>query len=305
MNQPASLLEIRLFVAAFEERSFTLAAQRENATQSGVSQHVKALEERLGAALFVRQKNGIEPTPAGRAYYDKCLEVLRAEGAARDAVRPFSKSPEAVLAIGLMPTLTRCACAPALARFLNSHPNVSIRIVEGYSAALTRMVQAGELDFAIVPAFAGTEGLRQTPFLKTPELLVSAAGSAGLHNGAPVCLADLDALDLVMPGSANTRRQTIETYCASAGARIGKILELDAMFGTLDFVARTGWRTILPAVLMGDQVGPTFKAHPIRDPDLALDLVQIEPARKPLAAEAHAFSALLREEAARLSALWE
>jgi LysR family nitrogen assimilation transcriptional regulator len=304
MNQPASLLDIRLFVAAFEERSFTLAAQRENATQSGVSQHVKALEERLGAALFVRLKGGIEPTPAGRAYYDKCLDVLRAESAAREAVRPFANSAEASLVVGLMPTLTRCALAPALARFLDQAPNAIIRIVEGYSGALTRMAQADEIDFAIVPAFPGLDGLRQSAFLQTRELLVSRASDETQGDRA-VRLADVDALRLVLPGAANTRRQTIETYCARAGARIDKILELDAMFGTLDFVARTSWRTILPAVLVGDQVGPALEAHALRDPALTLDLVRIEPARRALAPAAQTFSTLLQEEAARLSALWD
>ena len=303
MNLPASLLDIRLFVAAYEERSFTLAAQRENATQSGVSQHVKALEERLGAALFLRQKSGIEPTPAGRAYYEKCVEILRAEAAAREAMRPFVNSAEASLVVGLMPTLTRCALAPALARFLDACPNANIRIVEGYSGALTRMAQADEIDFAIVPAFAGQDGLRQSAFLQTRELLVSRA-EAGADCG-PVRLADIENLRLVLPGSANTRRQTIETYCARAGARIDRILELDAMFGTLDFVARTEWRTILPAVLMGDQVGPGLRANPVSAPGLTLDLVRIEPARRPLAPAAQVFNAILQEEAARLSALWD
>jgi len=304
MNGSASLLDIRLFIAAFEERSFTLAAQRENATQSGVSQHVKSLEERLGAALFVRQKSGIEPTPAGCAYYEKCLDVLRAESAAREAMRPFANSAEASLVVGLMPTLTRCALAPALARFLDAMPNATIRIVEGYSGALTRMAQADEIDFAIVPAFPGLDGLRQSPFLQTRELLVSRASNETRRDRA-VRLADVEALRLVLPGAANTRRQTIETYCARAGARNDKILELDAMFGTLDFVARTGWRTILPAVLVGDQVGPALEAHALRDPALTLDLVRIEPARRALAPAAQAFSALLQEEAARLSALWD
>ncbi|MDB5642416.1 MAG: transcriptional regulator, LysR family [Hyphomicrobiales bacterium] len=304
MSQPASLLDIRLFVAAFEERSFTLAAQRENATQSGVSQHVRALEERLGAALFMRLKGGIEATPAGRAYYEKCLDILRAEAAARDVVRPFASSIEASLVVGLMPTLTRCALAPALARFLDTHPNATIRIVEGYSGALTRMAQADEIDFAIVPAFAGLDGLRQSAFLQTRELLVSRADGA-TQGHTPVRLAQVDALRLVLPGAVNTRRQTIETYCARAGARIEAILELDAMFGTLDFVARTGWRTILPAVLVGDQVGPALQARPLGDPGLTLDLVRIEPARRPLAPAAQAFNALLQEEAARLSALWD
>ncbi len=41
-----SIRDIRVFVAAYEEGSFTAAAARENATQSGVSQHVRKLEER-------------------------------------------------------------------------------------------------------------------------------------------------------------------------------------------------------------------------------------------------------------------
>jgi DNA-binding transcriptional LysR family regulator len=45
-----SLRSIQVFVATYEERSFTAAAKREHATQSGVSQHVRKLEERLGAS---------------------------------------------------------------------------------------------------------------------------------------------------------------------------------------------------------------------------------------------------------------
>ncbi len=45
-----SFRDIRLFVAAFEERSFTAAARREGATQSGVSQHIRKLEEGLGSS---------------------------------------------------------------------------------------------------------------------------------------------------------------------------------------------------------------------------------------------------------------
>ena len=60
-----SLRQIRLFVAAYEEGSFTAAAHRENATQSGVSQHIHKLEARFGAALFSRDTGAIHPTPAG------------------------------------------------------------------------------------------------------------------------------------------------------------------------------------------------------------------------------------------------
>jgi hypothetical protein len=50
-----TLRGIQLFVAAYEELSFTLAANRENATQSGVSQHVGDLEETCASSNGLRQ----------------------------------------------------------------------------------------------------------------------------------------------------------------------------------------------------------------------------------------------------------
>ncbi len=299
-----SLRDIRLFVAAYEERSFTAAAQREHATQSGVSQHVKSLEDSFGVALFTREKGKIEPTPAGDIFYRRCLDVIRAHDAAGRAVGPYAGGFDGTLVVGLMPTMTRCTLAPALARFVEQHPNVNVRMVEGYSGTLTQMVRSGELDFAIVPAFPGLSGLRSRLFLRTTELLVSSAKSS-FEMGKPVRLRDLGPLKLVVPSRINTRRATFETYCTTVGGQIDRVLELDAMFGTLDFVARTDWVTVLPAVMMGESVRPLFTANPFDDPPLTLDLVMIEPARKPLLPAADLFCDLLQQEATRLARLWE
>ena len=99
---------------------------------------------------------------------------------------------EGNIVIGLMPTMTRCALAPVLARFIERHPNVVVRVVEGYSAALTEQVLAGELEFAVVPAFTGAPGLKSRLFLRTPELLVASRRSE-LKPLVPVRLADLGA----------------------------------------------------------------------------------------------------------------
>ena len=49
-----SLTAIRLFAAAYEERSFSRAAAREHTTQPAVSQRVRALEDELGVRLLER-----------------------------------------------------------------------------------------------------------------------------------------------------------------------------------------------------------------------------------------------------------
>ena len=82
-----SFRDIRLFVAAYEERSFTAAAKRENATQSGVSQHIRKLEDSLRVKLFVRDKGRVVPTPAGDSYYRHCIELLHTHAKATTAVR--------------------------------------------------------------------------------------------------------------------------------------------------------------------------------------------------------------------------
>lgn len=300
-----TLRNLRLFVATYEERSFTAAAKREHATQSGVSQHIRALEERLGVPLFVRRRGGIAPTPAGDAYYGRCVEVLRLMEAADGAVHRFGRGVTGEVMVGLMPTMTRSALAPALSRFTREHPNVVVRIVEAYSAVLTQQVRAGELDFAIVPALAKSPGISVKPFLRTIEVLVSRPDSS-LRHLDPVRLADLGSLRMVVPGEINTRRRSIEIYLASNGVACDRMLELDAMLGTLDFVTRSEWVTILPGIMMASDIAArTVTISPLVDPVFILDLVMIEPARRSMSPAARIFLDVLAEESRRLDAPWE
>lgn len=294
--------DILLFVAAYEERSFTAAAAREAATQSGVSQHVRKLEERFGARLFTRDGGRVSPTPAGDRYYLRCLEILRAHAAAREVLRECSAGLSGEVRVGLMPTVTRCALAPALASFTDRHPNVSVGVHEGYSGVLTEQVQQGALDFAVVPGFAGLPGLISRPFATTPEVLVAAGGDHAM----PVRLASLGPLSIVLPGPANTRRQTIETYLQSNGVVVARTITLDAMLATLDMVATTGWVAILPGLMMArDRTQSRHAIRALADPALSLDLVSIEATRRPLSAAAIAFRDLLQETAVAASRTWQ
>jgi LysR family nitrogen assimilation transcriptional regulator len=297
-----SLTDIRIFVAAYEERSFTAAASREHATQSGVSQHIRKLEEAFGVRLFSREKGEVLPTPAADAYYERCIQVLRCLQAGRDAVRSFAGIAGDVY-VGLMPTVTRVALAPAIRRVVEEHANVVVHVVEAYSPILTQKVIAGELDFAIVPAIAGGPGLKVQHFLRTWETLVTAR-ARGPHL-QPVRLRDRGPLRIVMPSAANTRRRTLNAYFAMNEVQIERILEMDAMMGTLDFVASSDWATILPALMMtGETQNSVFSVRPIVEPVVLLDLISIEPMRRSLSPAAQAFLDIIRAEAVRLNRAW-
>ena len=291
-----TLRQLRSVVAVYEEASFTRAASRENATQSGVSQHVGAVEAALGAQLFSRNADGVTPTAAGKRYYAHAVQALRRIEQASLAAKAASQGVSGPVRAGLMPMFTRAALPPVLDRFLTRHPEIDARITEGYSGALTEMVRAEQLDFALVPAGSETRGLTISHLVRDREMLVSGAG-AGPPHGEPVRLADLPPLNMIAPTRSNVRREKLEAYFETHGVRIARLLEMDAMMGTLELVALGNWVSVLPGLIcVSDRAGAIRHVSPIDDPPLFGEFVMIEPARRPISPQARLFLDVLREE---------
>src|SRR5258707_14012245 len=126
-----ALRQVRAVIAVCEEGSFTRAAARENATQSGISQHVVAVERALKVRLFERTSAGVVPTPAGLRYYRRCVEAVGLLDTAGEEARSLASFVTGDLRIGLMPTFTRALLAPPLDHFLARHPHVRLDLVQG------------------------------------------------------------------------------------------------------------------------------------------------------------------------------
>ena len=97
---------LRYFRAVAHDGNLTRAASRMNLSQSALSAQIRALEARLGHALFERRGRALHLTEAGRIALDhadaifaagaELVETLRTEGRARRAVR-----------VGALATLSR------------------------------------------------------------------------------------------------------------------------------------------------------------------------------------------------------
>jgi LysR family tcuABC transcriptional regulator len=300
-----ALRQIRAIIAVCEEGSFTRAAARENATQSGISQHVAAAERTLGVKLFERTPNGVKPTPAGQRYYKRCIDAVGQIADANEEARGFASRVSGDLRIGLIPTVTRAALAPALERFVARYPDVRLHIIEGYSGWLTDMVQDGELDFAVVPTAEGRVGLKSRLIVRDREMLVSNAKS-GLKPLEPVRLKDCGPLKMILPGRANVRRRNIEIYFETHGIEVSDVIEMDAMISTLQFIINSDWVAILSGLIcisdIGRETGRVI--NPIYDPPLIAEFVVISPARRMLSTQAQLFLDALEAEIARIEDVW-
>jgi DNA-binding transcriptional LysR family regulator len=294
--------QIATFIAVYQERSFTAAAIRVHATQSGVSMQIKELEDSVGLQLFERSARGVEPTPAGERFYAHAMRVTHELQSLRDQMSAIKGQVTGSVTAGLMPTFTRAALTPAVQSFSAEYPLVNVRIVEAYSAVLTEAVANEEIDFAIVPPSGSDPRLQAQYISQDRELFVTCHDTERKHL-SPIKISAAGPLKLILPTHRNARRARLDAYLKGVGANVTAILEMDAMMGTIELIAASDWVSILPGALCyPDLVGGARKIHPIEEPPLFVDYVLITPASRLLGSAARGFADALKSEIVRLGA---
>ena len=72
-----SIKQLKAFVAVVEEKSFSQAAERLNATQSGMSMLVQNLELSVGKNLIKRIPGNMKLTDSGEEFYKSSIDILK------------------------------------------------------------------------------------------------------------------------------------------------------------------------------------------------------------------------------------
>lgn len=121
---PMSLL--CAFEAAARHQSFTAAAAELHLTQSAVSRQIRALEERLEAELFVRERQTVRLTAAGQAY---AQEIRGSLMRIANATLSFRTNPQGgQLNLAILPTFGTRWLAPRLPQFFSAQPGITINL---------------------------------------------------------------------------------------------------------------------------------------------------------------------------------
>ena len=124
------LTGLSVFAKVAETGGFSLAAKRLNMSTTMVSNHVQALENRLGARLLNRTTRKVSLTEVGRGYYERCTRILEEleEADAAAGLLQTTVRGELRLFVGthLVPFI-----APVVVDYLARHPEASIDLNTG------------------------------------------------------------------------------------------------------------------------------------------------------------------------------
>ena len=291
-----SIKQLKAFVAVVEENSFSLAAERLNATQSGMSMLVQNLELSIGKKLINRVPGKMVLTESGKNFYKHALEILSLMDKALIDAKTDTEDLSGTFNCGLMPTFTRSALPATLSKFLKEYPKVDVKVTEAYSGVLEDMVRTNKLEFAIVPSVKNPTGLNIEFVSSDLNFLVTKKNSEFEHL-KPIKLSKLDKIKIILPGVENSRRISLDEYFATHNIKIDKTLEMDGMIGTLEMVASSDWCAILPAVLCDlDILGNLRTLSPLTSPKFTTEYVLITSASKELSSAAKLFSEKICDE---------
>ena len=124
---------LRAFEAAARHLSVKGAAAELNVTPGAVSQLLKALEARLGVALFRRVNRGILLTEAGRDYLPPVRNAFRQIA---DATRRLTAAVDSgILTVSVTPFFASAWLVPRLAGFQAAHPEIDLQVVTANALA--------------------------------------------------------------------------------------------------------------------------------------------------------------------------
>ena len=195
------LRQLRYFVSVAEELHFGRAAVRLHMTQPPLSQAILALEQALGAPLFLRSRRSVALTPAGAALLPEARRMLVQAAELPELVRRAASGEAGRLSLAFVSSADYSVLPPFLRSYRAQFPQVQISLHEATSDVqvddlLHNRVDAGLL-IPPLPDKARAE-LNYLKVLDEPLILAAPAGLDALLAGGPVWLKDLPALPLII-----------------------------------------------------------------------------------------------------------
>jgi DNA-binding transcriptional LysR family regulator len=269
------LEDMRLFSSVAAAKSFTLAGRELDVPKQTLSRRIAELERALGVQLLQRTTRRIELTDDGRAYAERCAEIVRAAEEANRALTDSRSEPSGVLRITADPLFGDAFLAPLVIAFAQRWPQVEIEVMltrrrvdlveEGFDVAfrvgaaddkrlVARRLGPARVRYCASPRYVRARGAPKTPDdLGAHDCLVVQAG--GEPSRWPVTTKKGVAL---RPISGRLRFSTLALTHAAALAGLGI-----GLFP--DFVCREDLRRKrLVSVLepTGIDVGGVWLVHP-------------------------------------------
>lgn len=263
------LKQLKYFVAVVDCGTMSQAAIQLDMVQPALSQQISRLEAELSTRLLNRSNRGVSLTEPGVAFYREAVLALRhAEEAARVAKQARLTGS---VSIGLSPSICALVGLPLMLSMKEKYPDIRLHIVEGMSGHLTQMLNARQIDLAILFNDKDAKRWSVTPLLQEKLFVIGKSLSEDQNSSkktsAKVNLQALKDLPLILPTSGHGLRQAIDRAFANSKLKPKVVAEIDSLNLLMAAVVAGLGHTIQPwgAVVKIPEYAQQLKIAEIKD----------------------------------------
>jgi LysR family transcriptional regulator, transcriptional activator of nhaA len=270
---------LRYFHAIAKEGSLTRAAKSLNLSQSALSVQLKRLEDSLGMALFDREHKSLVLTEAGRLALEHAESIFRLGDELWDTLQHRTSGRRKLLRVGAVSTLSRNFQLQLLQEVLGMD-DVELILRSGSLRELLGQLQTHTIDVVLSnqPVKRDRENQLFSHLLaEQPVCLVSAPVRKKKAFSFPE---DLDGMPLLLPGPETAIRASFDVIMDRYGVRPIIAAEVDDM-AMLRLLARdTGHLTLVPAVVVRDELESRVLVERYRFDNLRETFYAVTPHRR-------------------------
>jgi DNA-binding transcriptional LysR family regulator len=268
------LRHLRYFTAVAETLNVGRAAAMLHIAQPPVSRAIRALEEELGAELFIRVPRGVQLTAVGAALLPEARRLLRDAEALQEGARHLAEGDVGTLTIGFISTAIFGVLPQIIRSFRRARPGITLNLRETTSDQVPAAIRAGELDVGFIVPGPTDPAVRYTPLTWEP---LVAALPAQRRWPARVSLGDLaEEAFLLFPRDAGASMyDVIVGFCRREGFTPRIEQEAIQMQTIVSLVAAGMGVSLVPASLRRmRRVGVVYRALAQKSPAVEIGLAQ-------------------------------
>ena len=227
------LTDLTLFVHVVEAGSITHGAERMHLALAAASTRIRSMEAMLGTPLLHRERQGVQPTEAGRTLLHHARVLLQQAERMRGDLAEYADGLRGqVRLMSNTNALTEFLPEP-LSAFLAAHPQVNIDLEERLSDEIVAAVAGGTADIGIVAGTVEVTGLEVLPF-RVDRFVLVVATNHPLSAVEEIGFADTLDFDFI----GLDRVSALQRFLSEKAERIGRRLRLRVQLRSFDAVCR-------------------------------------------------------------------